>query len=82
MNTILETPAPNLLGRHSADQTGECQVSCGILPATPGINQHSPLGRQTPYPAKQNKTKQKLNNKQGTENKHTAEGEGCCNNTR
>jgi hypothetical protein len=43
-----QMPAPSLLGRHSADQTGECQVSCGIPPATPGINQYIPLGRLTP----------------------------------
>jgi hypothetical protein len=32
--------------------TGEHQASCSILPATPGINQHSPLGRLTPHRAK------------------------------
>jgi hypothetical protein len=41
--------------------TGEYQASCGIPPATPGINQHNPLGRLTPTP-------QKKLNKQGTEN--------------
>jgi hypothetical protein len=40
--------APNLLGRHSAYQTSECQASCNIPPATLGINQHSYLGRLTP----------------------------------
>jgi hypothetical protein len=48
--------APNLLGRHLAYQTGEHQASHGIPPATPGINQHSPLGRLTP--SLQKKTKQ------------------------
>jgi hypothetical protein len=48
-----------LRGRHSADQTGEHQASCGILPATPRINQHSPLGRLTSFPGKkQNNTEQ------------------------
>jgi hypothetical protein len=37
-----------MLGRHLADQIGECLASCGIPPATPGINQHSPLSRLTP----------------------------------
>jgi hypothetical protein len=44
--------APNLLGRQSADQTGENQASRSILPAIPGINQHSTLGRLTHTPAK------------------------------
>jgi hypothetical protein len=35
-------PAPNL---RLADQTGEHQESQGIPTATPGINQHKPLGR-------------------------------------
>jgi hypothetical protein len=48
--------APNLLGRHLANQTGEHQASHGIPTATPGINQPSPLGRLTPG-------KKKLNNK-------------------
>jgi hypothetical protein len=39
--------------------TGEHQASCGIPPATPGINQHSPLGRLTPQ---QKKTEQKTRN--------------------
>jgi hypothetical protein len=55
-------PAPNLLRRHSAYQTGEHQASCGIPPAIPGINQHSALGRRSPIPSKnpnQNKTKNK-----------------------
>jgi hypothetical protein len=62
--------APNLLGRHSIDQTGEHQTSRGIPPATPGINQHNPLGRLTPcWQKKTQKTKsKKLNNKQGIEN--------------
>jgi hypothetical protein len=49
--------APNLLGRHLADQTDEHQVSCGILPATPGIRYHNPLGILTT-------SAKKLNNKQ------------------
>jgi hypothetical protein len=55
--------APNLLGRHSEDN-GQHQVSHAIPPATPRINQHSPLGRLNPSPHK----KKKLNNKQGIEN--------------
>jgi hypothetical protein len=35
---LLQALAPDLLGRHSADQTGEQQVSRGIPPATPWIN--------------------------------------------
>jgi hypothetical protein len=50
-----QTTAPNLLGRHSADQTGEQKGLCVIPPTTPGINQHSPLGRLTP-PKKKLKT--------------------------
>jgi hypothetical protein len=42
-------------------------MSHGILPATPMISQHSLLGRLTPE-KKTKKKKQKLNNKQGTEN--------------
>jgi hypothetical protein len=38
---------PNWLGRHSLEETGEHQLSHGIPPATPGIYQHSPLGRLT-----------------------------------
>jgi hypothetical protein len=41
-------PAPNLLGRWLADQTGKHQASRGIPPATYGINQHSPLVRLNP----------------------------------
>jgi hypothetical protein len=41
-------PAPNLLGRHLTEQIGDHQASCSIPPATPGISQHSPLGRLTP----------------------------------
>jgi hypothetical protein len=44
--------ASNLLGRHSAYQTGEHQASHSIPPATPGINQHSPMGRLTLPPTK------------------------------
>jgi hypothetical protein len=43
-------------------------VSHCIPTATPEINQQSPLDRLTPSPTKKN-----LNNKQGTENEHTAE---------
>jgi hypothetical protein len=64
----------------STRPTGEHQVSCGIPTATPGINQHSSLDRLTPCPEK-NKTKN-LNNKQGTEKEHKAEGSGCCKCTR
>jgi hypothetical protein len=49
-----QTPAPNLLGRHPADQQVSNQVVGGITTATPGINQHSPLGRVTPTPQKKN----------------------------
>jgi hypothetical protein len=53
--------------------------------ATSGIN-HShlwdkPLDRMTPCPAKK-KQKTKLNNKQGAEKEHAAEGTGCCKCTR
>jgi hypothetical protein len=34
---------------------GEHQASCDISPASPGINQHGPLGRLTPHPAKKKK---------------------------
>jgi hypothetical protein len=43
-----QMPAPNLPERHLADQTNEYQESCCIVPATPGINQRSTLGRLTP----------------------------------
>jgi hypothetical protein len=54
-------------------------VFCGFSPATPRINQYSPLGRLTPCPTKQNKTKQNknLNNKQGTENYPQQKGWGA-----
>jgi hypothetical protein len=42
-----QTLAPNLPGRHSAEQRGKSQVSHSIPPATPGINQHSLLGTHT-----------------------------------
>jgi hypothetical protein len=61
-------------------------MAYGIPTATPGINQHTPLDRLTHCPAKQTnkQTKQpkKLNNKQGTEKKHAAEGVGCSKCTR
>jgi hypothetical protein len=53
--------APNKLGRHSADETGEHQASHGIPPTTPGKNQHR-------SPAPQKTKQKKVNNKQGTEN--------------
>jgi hypothetical protein len=56
-----QTPAPNLLGRHLAYQTGECQALHNISPATTGINQHGTLGRLTPI-------KKKKLDKQRTEN--------------
>jgi hypothetical protein len=43
------------------------QASHGILPATPGINQHNPLGRLISQPKKE-KRKENLNNKQQSEN--------------
>jgi hypothetical protein len=55
-------PAWETLGR----PTGEHQASCSIPSATPGINQHSPLGRLTaPTSAKQQqqqKTEQQMRN--------------------
>jgi hypothetical protein len=51
-------PAWETFGR----PTGEHQTSRGIPPATPRINQHSPLDRLFPP------THKKLNSKQGTEN--------------
>jgi hypothetical protein len=53
-----QAPAPNLLGRHSAYQTGKHQVSHGIPPATPGKKQTVSLHLK----------KKTLNNKKGTEN--------------
>jgi hypothetical protein len=58
--------------------TGEHQVSHSFPPATPKINQHSLLGRLMPATVK----KQQLNNQQGTENQHTAEGWSCWKHTR
>jgi hypothetical protein len=54
----------------------------GIPTANPGINQDSPLDRLIPCPAKKKKKPKKpkkpqLNNKQGTEKEHAAEGVGC-----
>jgi hypothetical protein len=43
--------------------TGEHQTSHGIPPATPGINQHSPLGRLNHFHAKKKKQNQNNNNK-------------------
>jgi hypothetical protein len=57
----------------SGRPTGEHQTSCGIPTATPGINQHCPLDRLTPYFAKK-----ELNNKQGIEKECEAERVGCC----
>jgi hypothetical protein len=37
--------APNLLGRHPADQQVRTKHHVGTPTATPGINQHSPLDR-------------------------------------
>jgi hypothetical protein len=54
-----QMPAPNLLRRHSADQTSEHQASHGILPVTPRLSQHIPLGRLTSL-----QKKKKKNNKQ------------------
>jgi hypothetical protein len=48
-----QMPAPNQLGRHLEDQTGEQQVLHGIPPATPGISQYTTLGRLIP-PQKMN----------------------------
>jgi hypothetical protein len=53
-------------------------VACGIPTATPEINQHSLLDRLSPPPHK----KKNLNNKQGTEKEHAAEGVGCSKCTR
>jgi hypothetical protein len=69
---------PNLLVRHPADQQVNKEVSRSIPTATPRINQHSPLNRLTSHPQK----KKKMNNKQGTEKEHTAEGVGYCKHTR
>jgi hypothetical protein len=43
---------------------GEHQASCSVPPATPGINQHSPLGRLTPMPRKQQQQQQQQNPEQ------------------
>jgi hypothetical protein len=52
-NQESQMPAPNLLQR--CRPTGE-QISCmWYSTATPGINQHSPLDRQTPAPSKKKK---------------------------
>jgi hypothetical protein len=74
-----QMPAPNLLGRHSADQTGEHQASRGIPPATPGIKQHRPLGRLTPPQKDWTINKElKLTHSRGVEllKEHQRRGEG------
>jgi hypothetical protein len=56
-------------------------VACSIPTATPGINQHNSLDRLNPALQKKKKKKQ-LNNKQGSEKEHAAEGAGCHKRTR
>jgi hypothetical protein len=51
-------------------------VSLGILTDTPGINKHSTQDRLNTRPAKKTNIT-KLNDKQGTEKEHIAEGAGC-----
>jgi hypothetical protein len=53
---------------HPADQQVSKEVAHGIPIATAGINQNSPLDRLAPTLQKN------LNNKQGTEKEHAAEG--------
>jgi hypothetical protein len=63
-------PAPNLLGRDLADQTGECLASHSISLATPGINHHSPLGIQislSPSKKKKRTINKELTHSRGVE---------------
>jgi hypothetical protein len=65
-------PSPNLLGRYLAYQTGEHQASYGIPSATPGINNHSPVGKLTPPHTKNNESnKLKTSIAEGTDDKST-----------
>jgi hypothetical protein len=69
-----QTPAPNLLGRH--------RPSIMLYSHShPWDKQLIPLDRLILPPCKKKK-KKNLNNKQGTEKEHTAEGMGCCKHTR
>jgi hypothetical protein len=67
--------APNLLGRHPADQQLSTKHHTLLPQPPPGINQHSPLDRLTlPHKKKKKKKKKNLNQELKTHTQYRGQG--------